>query len=281
MLNNIGLGPIGNVSFTPLPPPPPPPPPWNMTSISYSGLSFDSSAQDAAQYLHISADGTKMYARNPSSKVIFEYSLSTAYNISTASFSGNSGSDAGVFGTHFFISPDGQFLYSVQITPGYTVNQYTLSSPGDISTISGITNSALINNTSNIDGLTLSLDGLHLYLAGPFSAVDQYTLGTPWDLSTCTFTQTMSLVGGGSETDGQAISPDGKTLIQSDHVSENIDTFTLSVPWDISTAVHAHTLGGLDPPVTVSSAFDITVSTDGTKLYTGVNPGTIYEYFLT
>jgi len=59
---------------------------WDLTSASYS-QSFSPSAQDGTPHgLFFSPDGTKMFMMGGVSDTIFEYDLSTAWDISTASY---------------------------------------------------------------------------------------------------------------------------------------------------------------------------------------------------
>ena len=60
--------------------------------------------------LEMSPDGTKMYTMETTGSVIYEYDLSTAWDVATATYSGNSvavsGQDTDPHGLCF--SPDGQ-----------------------------------------------------------------------------------------------------------------------------------------------------------------------------
>jgi sugar lactone lactonase YvrE len=64
--------------------------PWEMAGASYSGVSFDVSGQTLQPLeVVISADGTKMYVTGwDPFEAVYQYSLSTAWNIGSASYSG-------------------------------------------------------------------------------------------------------------------------------------------------------------------------------------------------
>ena len=280
MLNNIGLGPMGNINFNPAPPPPP----WNITGMAYSGLSFDPTAQvSGATFFDISSDGTKFYIRDGASPdTIYEYLLAMPYDISTAVYTGKNGDTTGVSTIgRFKLSTDGNSVYGVGVAP-QEVKQFPLGTPFDISTVAGVTNTLTIQTSGNLSGLAFGEVGKRLYMIGAFGSVDQYDISVAWDLSTATWLQTLAPGVFTSTVDGMAISPDGQTIITSDHVSEAVDTYTLGTPWDISTATHAAAIGTLHPQISFSDAYDIAVSHDGTKLYTmdGASSA-VFEFTLT
>ncbi len=283
--NSLAVGTLSPPPPSPSPTPPPLPPsptpvpnnPWNIHTMTYSGLSYTTS--NAGPYLAISSDGKKMFTNQGGTGIIFQYRLGTDYDISTIQLGIVNGSTHTTFGAPYIkFSFDGLNAYSIN-TAGNHIQQQTLSTAWDLSTISGVVHTMSVNTVGYIYGIVFSVDGKHLYLHNAFGNVEQYTLGTAWDISTSSFVQQFAL---GAGDDGAAISPDGKTYITSTHISENVDVYTLGTAWDISTATHTTNLGSLNPPVTSSSAYDISVSVDGTKLYTmDSSSNIIYEYYLT
>ena len=60
---------------------------WNLNTASYDNVSFSVASQDPApDGLAFNADGTKMYIVGQSNNRVFQYSLSTPFDISTASY---------------------------------------------------------------------------------------------------------------------------------------------------------------------------------------------------
>jgi hypothetical protein len=58
-----------------------------LSSAVYDSVSFSVASQSTASYgLTFNNDGTKMYVVNAATEIIYQYSLSTAYDISTASY---------------------------------------------------------------------------------------------------------------------------------------------------------------------------------------------------
>ena len=120
---------------------------------------------------------------NSSSTPVREYNIS-GFNLSTASLQNtlaatpNAGNEGGIQ-----VSADGTKLWiEINIT-GAAIEEYTLSTPFDIST-AGAPTSYLLPQ-SGIKGFQLSDTGETLYLISTSAdAIQKYTLGTAFDLST-------------------------------------------------------------------------------------------------
>ena len=64
---------------------------FDVSTASYSGTSLSVSAQDATPWgLAFNTDGTKMFVAGLTNDAVFEYDLSSGFDLSTASYSGNS-----------------------------------------------------------------------------------------------------------------------------------------------------------------------------------------------
>ena len=160
---------------------------WDITSASYS-QSFSVSTEDSSpQDLYFKADGTEVYIVGISSDKIHQYSLSTAWDISSASFTGSSGlvGDNTPRGLH--ISPDGTHVYVC----GDAVNrvyEFELTTAWDITTLTSVTSIIIQNEDTNPQGVWLNPDGTKMYLTGGNNDdIFQYSLSTAWDLSTASY----------------------------------------------------------------------------------------------
>lgn len=167
--------------------------PWEMSSAVNDSIAFSVASQ--ATYprgLFFRADGTKMFVagRDGSSiSRVFQYSLSTAWSISTASYDGVSfdvSSQVSGLGTGLFFKPDGTKMYvSQQNGAAY---QYTLSTSWSVSTASYDGVSFALNPSSPDNyGIFFKPDGTKLYgVSNGSDSIREWTLGTAWDLSTAT-----------------------------------------------------------------------------------------------
>jgi len=223
---------------------------WDITTASYQKPTtryFEpSSAQvGSPQGSFFKSDGTKMYlvvanAGVPdSTKAIFEYSLSTAWDISSASYVQNfSVAAQDISPTGVFISPDGFNMYVVGTT-GDDVNQYELSTAWDISTASFIQNFSVAAQTTYPRSLFFKPDGTKMYVAGSDTdTVNEYALSTAWNISSASYTQTFSVAATVSAISSIVFKPDGTKMYASNDGNTviKVTEFSLSTGWDISTA---------------------------------------------
>ena len=158
--------------------------PWDISTLNSTPVAtFDTSAQaTAARGLTMSPDGTKMYITSEVINTAFEYTLSTAFDITTASYSGNSltGLENQPWGS--FIKPDGTSFY-VSGGDG-TLVQYNLSTPFDISTGTFAGEFASGYGTYT-QGIALNADGSKVFsVSTGTDTVYEFDLTTPYDITT-------------------------------------------------------------------------------------------------
>lgn len=255
---------------------------WDVSTTSYASKSFSVSAQSATpQAIFLNVDGTIAYIVDGATDSIYQYKLSTPFDVSTASYSSKtvsfSTNDAN--GTSLFIKPDGTSLYltgsvnqtvyqyslggnfigatesnpvGVFVKPdgtvlyvagsGNLISQFTMSSPFDESTLSYSSKRA---NTAAQDGSPVDVffkpDGLSMYVLGNSSdSVYQYTLSTAWDVSTFSYaSKSASVASQENEVTGLHFSSDGASMYIVGTSNDTVYQYTLSTPWDVSTASYA------------------------------------------
>ena len=101
---------------------------WNVSTAVYASLSKLVSAQSSFPFgVAFSSDGTKMYIVDISNKAVYQYTLSTAWNVSTAVYASLSKSviaqSSSPTGVAF--SSDGTNMYIVDYS-NRVVYQYTM-----------------------------------------------------------------------------------------------------------------------------------------------------------
>src|SRR5690606_32692018 len=98
--------------------------------------SFDVASQTTEpDFFRFGDDGEKLYIVSASGDVMYQYSLSSAYDLSTMSYDSVSfslNSQTGTLPKGFWFKPDGTKFYVVSGTND-TVFQYTCSTPWDLS----------------------------------------------------------------------------------------------------------------------------------------------------
>ena len=163
----------------------------NLSNVSYDSVSFSVSSQDSGPHdIAFNSDGTKMYIVGIGSATVYQYTLSTGFDLSTASYDSVSFSmssqDSAVSGIAF--NSDGTKMYMV----GYandSIHQYSLSTGFDVSTASYDSVSFSVSGHELVPtGLAFNTDGTKMYITGNNSTrMYQYTLSTGFDLSTASY----------------------------------------------------------------------------------------------
>ena len=206
----------------------------------YTGNEFSISSYPFPTGIHFSSDGTKLFVYSNVNFRTYQFTLSTAYNVSTASYSGLSfysyAQDQSVSDITF--SVDGTKMYLVG-TQNYRIFQYTLSTAWAINTASysGLSYYTAADD-NNMRGIRFKPDGTKMYLVGDqTNAIHQYTLSTAWNVSTASFSGLNKSVGGEDVSPyAFTMSPDGTRLILFGYSNKKMFQYTLSTAWNISTA---------------------------------------------
>ena len=301
---------------------------WNISTATYASKSFVVNTQDATiQGIFFKTDGTKLYVIGATNDTIYQYTLSTAWDISTASYDTVSFSVAAqeITPTGLYIDSSGTRMYVTGST-GDDVNQYTLSTAWNISTATFVRVSAAVGDTVPED-VFFKDDGTKMYIIGSTGdAIREFTLSTAWDVSTIAFTRAYpvgyldalptsvffksdgtevyisgntnrvayqlslsiawssgSVIGrfyvGNEETEPRAIfiKPDGLKMYLIGITGDDVNEYDLSTAWDISTAtfLRVSAAGGEANP------FGLWFKDDGTKMYIiGISNDAIREFTL-
>ena len=163
---------------------------WDLASASIPPYQkFSVAVQDTSPSgLFFKPDGTKMYVLGDSGNDVNEYNLSSAWDISTASYVQNfSVSAQEIAPRSVFFKSDGTKMYVIG-SDGDDVNEYDLSSAWDVSTASYVQNFSVAFEDTTPTGLFFKPDGTKMYFVGSSTdAVWRYSLSTPWDISTASW----------------------------------------------------------------------------------------------
>lgn len=243
-------------------------------STVVSGPTYTSTEAPNIEDIAFSNDGTKMYLVYRTTSVIYQYTLSSPWNVNTATYASKSFSLSGQVSTNrqigIVFSPDGTKLFAVSY-PGSIIYQYTLSTPWDISTAVYSNVSFNVSTASSFTcGLWASDDGLSFYTCDPISdKVDRYLLSSAWDLSTATLTGRTSYVTTASAGAPQGVTFYGPYAMYVSDQNQNTYQYKLTTAWDVTTA----TL--LTSKTSFGTGGDIAFSSDGTKAYHYASGGAV------
>lgn len=152
---------------------------WDITTLTYSGNSFLISGQEPfGRCVFFKPDGTSMFVVGSTNDTVYAYNLSSAWDITTASYSGNNFSVASqdVSPTSLFFKPDGTKMFVLGSSTD-AVYEYSLSSAWDITTAGYITSFSVVSQESSPNGLSFKPDGTMMFVVGQAAdTVFAYTL---------------------------------------------------------------------------------------------------------
>ena len=236
-------------------------------------------------------DGSKMYVTGTTSQgVVGMYSLTTNYDVSTASFVARTIIEG--YAQDIRFNNDGTKMFTaafngVDGNSNSTIREFALNTAYDIRTIADVNNPEEYNpqaiDAGQVDGLAFNNDGTKMYTTDRTDGAEkihEYSLSIGFDLtSTVTHLGSIDISGLGNVAPTSLIfNPDGTTmflLAQSDDV---VYEYVLTTAFDLTTAINvdSHAVGGGDKNNPKSIAFN----DDGDKMFIAVNQTYVYEWNL-
>jgi len=242
--------------------------------------SFDVSGQTAQPTeLTFRPDGSQMYVSEQGSNTILQYSLSTAFDVSTASFvrsfdvSAQVGEAEGID-----FRPDGSQMYVLDAL-NIEVFEYSLSTAFDISTASFDRSLFVSNQETRPTGVTFRPDGTQMYLSGASDDdITQYSVSTAFDVSTAVDTKTFDVSTQDGTPKGVRFKPDGTKMYVLGAQTNQLFEYSLSTAFDIGTASFDRALDiSTENPDPEGLAF----KPDGSQLYlVGITGVRVNQYNL-
>ena len=165
--------------------------------------------------LHITNSGYDLYFGDYQNNIIYQWKMSTAYDLSTASYHGASSAIFVNTMASLFIQPNGLTGYQVQdgITGSAVLREFTMSVAWDITTasLSGTTSSTLISRTQAV---TISPDGTLVIASDAFGSTTSkyFTMSPGYDLSSLSSGTSFTWQGNSSHTTDTRFSSNGALL---------------------------------------------------------------------
>ena len=243
----------------------------------YDNVSFLVSAQESQPSgMFFKPDGTEMYISGHSGDDVNQYTLGTAWDITTAVYTRKfSVSSQDTLPSGIFFKPDGTEMYVCGAT-GDDINQYTLTTGWNVSTASYTRNFSVSSQETGPTGVFFKPDGTEMYIVGTVGDdVNQYTLSTAWNISTASYTRNFSVSSQDTQPKGLFFSPDGTFMFVTGDAGNTVEKYTLSTGWNISTASHTVSFSIADEEAYVHDVF---FKSDGTKMYITGNQDRVQQY---
>jgi hypothetical protein len=242
---------------------------FQVALASFAGPPFNIDGNPpAASGLAFNDDGTLMNVVGVNNQTVFQFALSTPFDIGTASTTGTSfdvsGQASAPEGLAF--NNDGTLMF-VPDASSRSVFQYSLSTPFDIGTASFTTSYTVDPEPSFPTGIAFSNDGSSLFVVGSNdTTVYQHALSTPFDIGTASFNgSSFSTSGQLSEQTGVTFNDDGTLLYVIGSRNDSVFQYSLSTPFDIDTALFTGSSFNTAPQAPVPA--DVSFNNDGTLMY--------------
>ncbi len=233
--------------------------PYDTSTATYRVGFSTLSENKTLRQIQFNKDGSKMFvsgrvtSQNPNGNFIYQYSLSTNFDLSTATYSGNSfqantanvGITKSLYG--FAFNNDGTMMFlSDGSTDGESTEKvYQLSLEtafdlsGSITVIRSVDLEALqdtvepVNGETEPSGIAFNQDGTRMFLIGQKgNDVNQYTLSVGFNISTASFDGGLNLDG---NPNGIALSPSGLKMFTTNDtgIGDLIREFNLPCPFSL------------------------------------------------
>jgi len=252
------------------------PTPWDVTS-NVSNVSF-TPVSGNVDCVTFKREGDKMYLGDQSSITVTEYDLSTVYDITTATLSGNTFTfPPALKPTDIFFKPDGIefFLLSAVMV----ITKYNLDTSWNIATASHFLNNLTVTS-NDIRGVSWRPDGLKMYFAErDTDLIREFITPTPWNITTAVAGSTFDISLIESNISDLWWKPDGTRLyIIGIDIPFTLIQLNASTPFDVSTLSDS----GISFAIGVGgNPVGLFFRDDGNKMYLSTFQGDIREYNLT
>jgi len=255
---------------------------WDVDAATKDSGELDFSALNSdPRGIYVSDDGTKVFIGSQDDRKIYQYTMATAYDLSTATKDAaeldiSTEVGAGAL-SGFTMKPDGTVLYALESGAPSTAYQYTLSTAWDLSSGSYANKSGTVARNQDI---AISSDGTKVFSCDT-QTVGRHTLSSAWDISTIgAESQTLSVSAKETGTSCMVFGDSGEKLYISGSANATVYQWTLSTADDLTSA--SADSNSLDVSSTDAGPEGLWFNSDGTRLFVaGSTNKKAFSYTLT
>jgi hypothetical protein len=208
--------------------------PWNISEAYYVGQESPAFPAGTPQDIFFKLDGTRAYVIDSIQDEVRQFSLSSAWNVSTATYVDDFSVGAGPQG--IYIKSDGTHMYIVLDT-GDAIRDYELSVPWNITSGVLVGTTGVGESDTEPEGIHFKNDGTVMYIIGNANnKIYSYLLSSPWNITTAGASPFASNVTAPSVSPlSLRIKPDGKKLYILDATIGDLKQYSLGTAWDLTT----------------------------------------------
>jgi len=205
--------------------------PWLVSSSSYDNVSFPfqtPTGETTPRDLTFSSDGTKIYIVGSSQDAVFQFDLSTAWDVSTTSYNSVSLDVSSENGnpTGLTFSPDGLRMFMIGSTTPDAVFQFDLSTAWDLSTATYNSVNFVVSTQETVPlCVRFNPSGTKMYVTGTQDKVFEYDLSTGFDVSTAAYNNVFASIS--ADPAGMALKPDGRKIYFMNYSNDTVYTYSV------------------------------------------------------
>lgn len=161
---------------------------WDISTSSTNDTFATRPTTEFAESVWFKPDGTKAFMVESVAAPIRELSFTTAWDVSTASYSGTTYTPAGSKTVKsLYFRSDGEKYYALLSCED--VQEYSMSTPWDITTSSLLNSYSTTAQDNNPEGIDFDSTGTKYFIVGKTGdKVYEYSMSTAWDISTSSYT---------------------------------------------------------------------------------------------
>ena len=237
---------------------------FDLNRIEYNSYIGVGSQDIDVTDVYFKPDGTKMYVTGNNTDRVYEYTLTTPWEVNTASnvaIANLAPQDSSVQGLYF--REDGYRMYTVGITTD-AVYEYRLATPWSVNTAANISVKSIVSEEASARAVEFDNHGTKMYILGTLGdTVYEYDLTIPWKVSSASYSSRSLYVGGEENIPtGMRFREDGRELYITGQQYNKIWSYVLTTPWDVSTASLHNSAD-----VNTTQPTGLYIRADGTRLF--------------
>lgn len=217
---------------------------WDISTATYLEQFSIASQETAVRGIRFDTTGTYMFIIGSTSDNIYRYTLSTAWNVTTATLSQTFNiAPYEINTTGLGFDTTGTNAYIIGTTNGKVI-QFKLTTGWDLTTASYLQNTSIATQDANASDLFFKPDGTKLYIIGQTGdKIYQYNLASAWNVATATYSANTYIRDSESNPTMLSLSQDGSNVYFAGTTMSNLHQVPLTTAWDITSVNYSLPVG--------------------------------------